>query len=100
MPPCARKSTGNKREHDGYGVRKLRYQDSQEAHSPPCDPPQWLPAQRLALKRAAAPQVDEIWINVQKKQREVTAEDDRPRVVDFWTFVAIDADTKLIPTYR
>jgi hypothetical protein len=30
----------------------------------------------------------------------VTAEDDRTRVGDFWTFVAIDADTKLIPTNR
>jgi IS1 family transposase len=45
-------------------------------------------------------QVDEIWTYVQKKQRQVTAEDDRTRVGDFWTFVAIDADTKLIPTYR
>jgi IS1 family transposase len=45
-------------------------------------------------------QVDEIWAYVQKKQRQVRAGDDRQRVGDFWTFVAIDADTKLIPTYR
>ena len=45
-------------------------------------------------------QVDEIWTYVQKKQRHVTAEDDASRVGDFWTFVALDADTKLIPVYR
>jgi hypothetical protein len=45
-------------------------------------------------------QVDEIWTYVQKKQRHVTAADDRSRVGDMWTFVAIDADTKLIPVYR
>jgi IS1 family transposase len=45
-------------------------------------------------------QVDEIWSYVQKKQRWVTPEDDRNRVGDIWTFVAIDPDTKLVPTYR
>jgi IS1 family transposase len=45
-------------------------------------------------------QVDEIWSYVQKKQRWVTPEDDRARVGDMWTFVAIDPDTKLVPTYR
>jgi IS1 family transposase len=45
-------------------------------------------------------QVDEIWSFVQKKQRNVTKEDDRSRVGDQWTFVAIDPDTKLVPTYR
>ena len=45
-------------------------------------------------------QVDEIWSYVGKKQREVTTADDKTRVGDQWTFVAIDADTKLIPTYR
>ena len=44
-------------------------------------------------------QVDEIWSYVQKKQRRVTADDDRTRVGDHWTFVAIDADTKLVPTW-
>jgi hypothetical protein len=42
-------------------------------------------------------QVDEIWTFVGKKQRWVTAEDDRSRVGDQWTFVALDADTKLVP---
>lgn len=45
-------------------------------------------------------QVDEIWSYVQKKQRQVTPDDDRSRVGDMWTFVAIDPDTKLIPAYR
>lgn len=45
-------------------------------------------------------QVDEIWAYVQKKQRQVTKTDDRTRVGDMWTFVALDPDTKLVPTYR
>lgn len=45
-------------------------------------------------------QVDEIWAYVGKKQRQVTKEDDKSRVGDQWTFVAIDAETKLIPAYR
>lgn len=44
-------------------------------------------------------QADEIWGYVQKKQRQVTPLDDRSRVGDQWTFVAIDPDTKLVPTY-
>src|SRR5947207_6657451 len=39
-------------------------------------------------------QCDEIWNYVGKKQRNVKAEDDRSRVGDQWTFVAIDSDTK------
>lgn len=45
-------------------------------------------------------QVDEIWAYVQKKQRWVTPQDDRRRVGDMWTFVALDPETKLVPTYR
>jgi IS1 family transposase len=45
-------------------------------------------------------QVDEIWAYVQKKQRHMKVYDDPNRVGDMWTFVAIDADTKLVPTYR
>jgi IS1 family transposase len=45
-------------------------------------------------------QVDEIWSYCQKKQAHITRADDRSRVGDQWTFVAIDADTKLIPAYR
>jgi IS1 family transposase len=45
-------------------------------------------------------QVDEIWSYVGKKQRHVRPEDDKARLGDQWTFVAIDADTKLVPAYR
>ena len=44
-------------------------------------------------------QVDEIWSYIGKKQRHVTADDNKARVGDQWTFVAIDADTKLVPVY-
>src|SRR5258708_39548454 len=50
-----------------------------------------LPCQRI--------ECDEIWGYVQKKQRHVTERDDVSEVGDTWTFVAIDADTKLIPSY-
>ena len=45
-------------------------------------------------------QADEIWSFVAKKQRHLTAADDPQRVGDMWTFVALDADTKLVPCYR
>jgi IS1 family transposase len=43
---------------------------------------------------------DEIWAFVGKKQRHVTAEDDRTQVGDVWTFVALDGPTKLVPAWR
>jgi len=45
-------------------------------------------------------QVDEIWAYVGKKQAHLTREDDRSRLGDMWTFVAIDPESKLIPSYR
>ena len=51
----------------------------------------------LSCKRI---EVDEVWCYVVKKQRHVKPTDDPDRMGDFWTFVAIDADTKLVPTYR
>ena len=45
-------------------------------------------------------QVDEIWAYVGKKQAHLTREDDRSRLGDMWTFVALDPETKLIPSYR
>jgi IS1 family transposase len=45
-------------------------------------------------------QVDEIWSYVGKKQRHVSKDDDKSRVGDVWTWVALDADTKLVPCYR
>jgi hypothetical protein len=53
---------------------------------------QGLPCRRI--------QMDEIWTYVQKKQRWITDKDDTNRVGDMWTFVALDADTKLVPNYR
>ena len=44
-------------------------------------------------------EVDEIWCYVGKKQRHVQPSDDLDTVGDFWTFTAIDADPKLVPTY-
>jgi IS1 family transposase len=51
-----------------------------------------LPCQRI--------QVDEIWSYVGKKQMHLKAGDNRARLGDQWTFVALDPDTKLVPTYR
>lgn len=44
-------------------------------------------------------EIDELWGFVEKKQRHVRETDDASRVGDTWTYVAIDADTKLIPTF-
>lgn len=38
--------------------------------------------------------------NVGKKQRHINRSDDQGRVGDFWTWVALDADTKLVPSYK
>ena len=45
-------------------------------------------------------QVDEVWSFVHKKQRHLTDDDDKSRTGDTWTFVALDADSKLVPCYR
>jgi len=45
-------------------------------------------------------ELDEIWGYVQKKQRNVTKEDNAAEVGDTWIYVAIDADTKLVPSFR
>ncbi len=44
-------------------------------------------------------QADEIWAYVGKKQRQVTPNDNAAQVGDFYTFVAIDADSKLVPSF-
>jgi len=44
-------------------------------------------------------QVDEIWGYVGKKQRNVTMDDNHDECGDTWTFIAIDADTKIVPSY-
>jgi IS1 family transposase len=50
-----------------------------------------LPCQRL--------EVDEIWGFVGKKQRSVK-NGDSPEIGSVWTWCAIDADTKLVPTFK
>lgn len=44
-------------------------------------------------------QVDEIWAFVYSKQKNVP-EHKRGEAGDVWTWVALDADTKLVPSYR
>lgn len=50
-----------------------------------------LPCTRLEL--------DELWAFVGKKQRHVKATDDVSQVGDTWTWLAIDAETKLVPSF-
>lgn len=46
-------------------------------------------------------QMDEIWSYVRVKQHHIRMSvHDVKRTGDFWTFVALDPDTKLIPAYR
>src|SRR6266850_1002950 len=45
-------------------------------------------------------EVDEIWAYVGKKQRHMTEGDDPRRLGDQYTFVALDPETKIVPTYR
>lgn len=44
-------------------------------------------------------EIDEIWGYVGKKQRNVKPEDNAEVVGDAWTYIALDADTKLVPAY-
>lgn len=44
-------------------------------------------------------QCDELWGFIGKKERRVT-EGDNPELGDVWTFCALDADTKLIPSFK
>jgi IS1 family transposase len=45
-------------------------------------------------------QVDEIWGFIQKKKKNIKETDDPRQVGDAWTFCAVDADTKLVPSYK
>jgi IS1 family transposase len=49
--------------------------------------------------RAKYLQVDEIWCYVGKKRRNVRS-GDSPELGDQWVYVAIDAETKLVPSFR
>ena len=64
-----------------------------------------IPVRKLWIRLCAISTVKilklyEIWAYVGKKQRHVGLADDPNKVGDFWTFVAIDSETKLIPTYK
>jgi IS1 family transposase len=50
-----------------------------------------LPCERLEF--------DEIWGFIGKKERHVRIDDD-PQYGDAWTFCAIDADTKIVPSFK
>jgi transposase-like protein/IS1 family transposase len=54
---------------------------------------------KLRNLRMAHIQIDEIWTFVQKKNRRVR-KGESPEIGDQWVFVAIDADTKLIPAFH
>jgi IS1 family transposase len=45
-------------------------------------------------------QCDEIWTFCRMKQAQIPRFTDRTKIGDQWTFVAIDPDTKLVPSYR
>ncbi len=45
-------------------------------------------------------QFDEIWGFIGKKQRNLLVDDDETQFGDVWTFCAIDAETKLVPSFR
>jgi IS1 family transposase len=44
-------------------------------------------------------QMDEIWGFVGKKQKNVRKTDNRREVGDVWTFVSVDADSRMVPNY-
>jgi IS1 family transposase len=44
-------------------------------------------------------QLDEVWGFIGKKQRN-TLVDDSPELGDVWTFCAIDAETKIVPSFK
>ena len=44
-------------------------------------------------------QFDEVWGFIGKKERHVRIDDD-PELGDVWTYCAIDAETKLVPTFK
>lgn len=45
-------------------------------------------------------ELDEIWGFVGKKRRNVLAGDDKTKVGDVWTYVALDQETKIVPCFK
>src|SRR5437867_10042089 len=44
-------------------------------------------------------QLDEIWGFVGKKQKNLKPGDDYRKVGDVWTFISVDADSRMVPNY-
>lgn len=55
--------------------------------------------QRFRQLQCTRIQLDEIWGYIRKKQKTVGKGDSPHLVGDIWTFVAIDAETKLVPAF-
>jgi hypothetical protein len=49
--------------------------------------------------RCESLELDEAWCFVGKKRNHVRDSDDTSQVGDFWTWVAIDPDSKLVPSH-
>lgn len=45
-------------------------------------------------------ELDEVWAFVGKKRNHIRKGEDHAQVGDFWTWVALDPDTKLVPAYH
>jgi hypothetical protein len=45
-------------------------------------------------------EVDELWGYVGKKQRHLRATDNAAEMGEFWTFVALDPESKVVPSFR
>ncbi len=54
-------------------------------------------ADQIRHVRCEQLQLDEVWSFVGKKRNHVRSTDDQSKVGDFWTWVAIDPDSKLVP---
>jgi len=59
-----------------------------------------LMGQKMINLKCKKVQVDEIWCYVRKKQRHLKPTDNPNECGDFWTWVALDADSKLVPSYK
>jgi IS1 family transposase len=56
--------------------------------------------QEIRHVQARQLQLDEVWCFVGKKRNHLTTDDDESRLGDFWTWVALDPETKLVPHHH
>lgn len=59
-----------------------------------------LMADEIRHVRCQQLQLDEVWAFVGKKRNHVRPDDDPAQVGDFWTWVALDPESKLVPGYH